>query len=220
MKYVYHHLGLGDHIICNGLVRHFAKKFDKLSLFCKPHNYENVSYMYRDNKNIIVLPIGEDLDVIKYINKNNIDKNTIRVGFEKINDCGTKTFDECFYTSIGLPFDIRFNEFYLERNVELENNIFNTLNPNNEKYIFIHGSIDKNKIRKDLKIIPNPIEYKIFDLLTLIENAEEIHLMESSIKCLINSVQINKPKIFYHNYVRGYNWFLNSKGINEIKIID
>ena len=29
MKYIYHHLGLGDHIICNGLVRHFKETNEK-----------------------------------------------------------------------------------------------------------------------------------------------------------------------------------------------
>ena len=46
MIYIYHHLGLGDHIICNGLVRFLQKKHNQVSLFCYQHNIENVSFMY------------------------------------------------------------------------------------------------------------------------------------------------------------------------------
>ena len=69
MKYIYHHLGLGDHIICNGIVRHYNEIFKSVTVFCKPHNFTNVEYMYRDNGSIIILPIGEDSDIVEYVNK-------------------------------------------------------------------------------------------------------------------------------------------------------
>jgi len=218
--YIYHHLGLGDHIICNAIVRHYKKKYDKLYVFCKPHNFENVSYMYRDDINIEVLPIGEDNDVNIYISKNNLESKVVRVGFEYVSRCNHSSFDECFYTCINLDFSARYNEFFFKRDLEKEIEVFKNLNPHDEPYIFIHGNIDKNKIRKDLKIIENPVNYKIFDLIHIIENAQEVHLMESSIKCLVNSIQMTKPKFFYHRYVRGYGDFLNSKGINEFTIIN
>ena len=91
---------------------------------------------------------------------------------------------------------------------------------NNEKYIFVHN-VDKDKIRNDLKIIENPDEYSIFDLITLIENAEEVHLMESSIKNLVNSIKMDKPKFFYHKYVRKEytHSFFNAKGLNKFETI-
>ena len=50
--FIHHHLGLGDHIICNGLVREFAKSYN-INLFCKSKNMYNVSVMFADVKNII-----------------------------------------------------------------------------------------------------------------------------------------------------------------------
>lgn len=218
MKYIYHHLGLGDHIICNGLVRHIKKFEDVVYVFCKLHNTKNVEYMYRDNPNIKILSVGEDIDVISYINNNNIQNDIIVVGFTGENQDEVSSFDEAFYFQHKIPFSKRFDDFYFERDFELEQNIVKELNPNNEKYIFTHN-IDISKINTNFKIIDNPVNYSIFNLISLIENAEEVHLMESSIKNLVNSYKMEKPKFFYHKYVRGYPEWNNTKSINKFQII-
>jgi hypothetical protein len=216
MKYIYHHLGLGDHIICNGLVRHYKENYEKVFVFVKPHNFDNVKYMYRDDENIIPLPIGEDSDVQNYIQDNNLSENTIISGFRGFSGC---KFDESFYKSVELPFDYRFNKFYFSRDLNKEMEIYNNLNPNDEPFVFLHG-VNQEKVRSDLKIIINPTEYSLFNLLTLIEKSTEVHLMESSIKNLVNSYKINGPKFYYHKYVRGYTDDYNSDGLNQFITID
>jgi len=218
MKYIYHHLGLGDHIICNALVRHYREIYDKITVFCKPHNFTNVKYMYRDDENIIVLPIGEDSDILKYIQVNKLEKDIIKIGFENMG--AAETFDEAFYSGQNIPFEYRFSKFKFNRDLDIENSIYDKINPNNEEYIFVHGNIDNNKIRKDLKIIDNPVEFGIFDIIKILENATEVHLMESSIRCLVNSLKLDKPIFYYHKYVRGYTPYLNSKGLNKFQIIN
>jgi hypothetical protein len=219
MKYIYHHLGLGDHIICNGIVRHYKELYGKVTVFCKPHNYENIRYMYQDDENITVLPIGEDWDVNVYIFENKISKDVIKIGFELLSSVNCPTFDEGFYKGNNVPFSVRFQKFHINRDFETEKEIMLELNPNNEKYIFTHN-IDKSKVRSDLKIIENPVHHNIFNLISLIENAEEVHLMESSIKCLVNSYKMDKPTFFYHNYVRGYSPYYNTVGLNKFEIIN
>lgn len=218
MKYIYHHLGLGDHIICNGLVRFLQKKYETVSVFVKKHNHNNVSYMFRDNKNIILIPLKDDIEVNQFIKNNNVTFELIKVGHEKMSFIPHNVFDEGFYLSINLPFYLRFSEFYFERDFEKEKKIYQSLNPDNKKYIFTHG-VNKNKHRSDLMVIDNPIQFNIFDLLYTIENAEEVHLMESSLKCLVNSYKMKKPKMFYHQYVRNYPQYNNTQGINEFNII-
>lgn len=215
MKYIYHHLGLGDHIICNGMVRHYKEIYGKVTVFCKPHNYENVKYMYRDDEDITVLSVGEDWDVNVYIFENKISNDVIKIGFNKLMSYPMTKFDEAFYKIAELPFEYRFSKFSFLRDFDKENEAFNYVNPNNEEYIFVHGNVDKNKIRTDLKIIENPIEFGVFDILKIIEYATEVHIMESSIKCLVNSYVFEKPSFYYHQYIRGYDESLNSQGKNK-----
>jgi hypothetical protein len=218
MIYIYHHLGLGDHIICNGLVRYFQEIYGNISVFCKLQNIQNVKYMYRDNQKISVFGVNDDVDVVKFINENNLQNDSIIVGFGNLGVVSHSKFDEGFYKTVNLPFEYRFSKFYLERNLEKEKKIFDEINPSNEKYIFVHG-VDLSKVRKDLKIISNPTNYGLFDLMYLIENAEEVHVMESSIKNLINSFEIKKPKFFYHQYSRMYPEYNNTQGLNKFEII-
>jgi hypothetical protein len=215
MKYIYHHLGLGDHIICNGMVRHYKEIYGKVTVFCKPHNYENVKYMYRDDEDITVLSVGEDWDVNVYIFENKISKDVIKIGFDKLINYPMTKFDEAFYKIVEIPFEYRFSKFLFLRDLEKEGEAFNFVNPNNEEYIFVHGNVDRNKIRTDLKIIENPIKFGVFDILKIIENATEVHIMESSIKCLVNSYIFEKPSFYYHQYIRGYDESLNSQGKNK-----
>jgi hypothetical protein len=221
MKYIYHHLGLGDHIICNGIVRHYNEIFKSVTVFCKPHNFANVEYMYRDNDSIIVLPIGEDSDIIEYVNKNNLHSDLITIGFNRLTNQNSKTFDEGLYNMMGIPFTYRFSKFVFDRNVEKETIVYNELNPNNESYIYIHDDkdrgfiIDRTKINNNLKIIENDKRFLMFDMLKIIENATEIHTMQTGMRDLINSYTFDKPKFYLHWYVRPYNDYYDTVGLNE-----
>ncbi len=224
MIYIYHHLGLGDHIICNGLVRFLQKKHNQVSLFCYQHNIENVSFMYSDNENIKLIPVNSDYECKTFIRVNNLNTNNLyKIGFSELSKyLPSIKFDEAFYKIAGIDFESRFNEFYIPRNRKKELEVYKELNPNDEPYIFLHEDqtrglhINRSKIPSNIKIIENNIKYNIFDLLTVFENAHEIHLMQSSIKDLINSYKMDKPKIFLHNYVRNYAEDLNSIGLNKI----
>jgi hypothetical protein len=47
VKTIVHHLGLGDQIMLNGMVRHFAET-DNVVIFVKRCHEESVRFMYRD----------------------------------------------------------------------------------------------------------------------------------------------------------------------------
>jgi hypothetical protein len=221
MKYIHHHFGFGDHIICNGMVRHFYKQYGELSLFCYNHNLNNVLYMYRDLENLNVVGVYNDSSAMNYAKENNLDY--VQIGFSKLYELMPElTCDKAFYKIAGLDFSVRFDEFYFQRDYEQEQKVLDILNPLGEKYIFVHDdperdfSLDCNKINSNFKIIKNDKQFKIFDYLTLLENAEEIHFMQSSFKEMICSYKIDKPILYQHNYIRKYPPELNTVGLNPI----
>ena len=168
MKYIHHHLGLGDHIICNGIVRNLRELHGEVFVFTKHHNFKNVEHMYRDDDKIIVYSTGEDADVDKYIDINKIpQENVIKIGFKRLWEIGAPSFDVGFYTLAGLPFEDRFRKFKYERDLQREEEVYNELNPSGEPYIFIHDDpkrgyvMDRSRISTNYKIIENDMRFDI-----------------------------------------------------------
>jgi hypothetical protein len=218
MKYIHTHLGLGDHFNTNGLIRHYCEIYDEVTTFAKHHYFEQVKFMYRDLPNLLVVSIGGDGQAQQYvIEKGGYPHDYIRVGHEKLSR-DYKTFDESFYAGENLPFEYKWSKFFLSRDFEKETEVYNELNPENEPYIFCH-SVDINRVRQDLKIINNDSRFLVTDFIKILENAEEVHVMQSSFKDLICCIKLDKPKCFLHNYVRGYDSWFNTVSINNVEVI-
>jgi hypothetical protein len=218
MKYVHTHQGLGDQFTNNAIVRYYYNLYNEITIFSSHRDFEQIKFMYRDLPNLYIIPVKDDTEAGEIVQtKGAYPNDYIRVGFEKIT---TKhgTFDESMYLGENLPYDYKWKNFYIERDLEKEKLVFKELNPNNEKYIFCH-SVDLNKVRSDLKIINNDMNFMVTDHMLLLENAEEIHLMQSSIKDLVCCMKLDKPKCYLHNYVRGYDSFSNTKGWNYFEVI-
>lgn len=207
--YIHHHLGLGDHIICCGIIRQFCQIYRKVYLFCKHNNVLNVSFLYRDLTNLILIPISNDNEVYQNITNENI----LRIGFENVGQIIQKFnvgWDESFYRQINMPFKERWDSFNVLRDSKREEKLFNKLNPDNLKFVLIHSTgsdgvnrINYNAIGKDLFVIEiSPTNTNIiFDYLKLIEFAEEIHCIDSSFLHLVDSVK-SSTNLFYHKNVK------------------
>jgi len=220
-------MGLGDHFTCNGLVRHYYKEFGEISLFCYQQYESNIKFMYRDLPNLKTIGLSSDLEVDEYISQNNLFNDLIKIGFDKSRALQhiVETFDEGFYLSENLPFSIRFDEYFVQRDMDKETELYKTLNPTDEDFIFVHEDsdrgmfLDKSRIRKDLKIIGNDKRFLMIDYIYLIGKAKEVHVMQSSIKDMINSYSFPETKFFLHNYVRNYDSYANTKGLNKFEIL-
>jgi len=208
--YIYHHLGLGDHIIANGMVRTIAKKYDKVYLFCKPHNFPNVSFMYRDLPNLKIIAMNDfEIQAFMTISPNN---NYIIAGhapFWKIYSSPNNTLqlDEIFYQLAGVPIENKWKEFFVKRDIQREKEVFKQLGlREGEKYIFVHDDPQRKITRINSpvsKIIkPSNKEFSLFDFLYTIENAQEIHCINSSFFCLIDCIGIKKDTMILYEYVR------------------
>jgi hypothetical protein len=220
-------MGLGDHFTCNGLVRHYYKQFDKIYLFCYKHFESNIKFMYRDLPNLHTIGLSSDVEVDEYIANNNLFNQLIKIGFDKSRALQhqVETFDEGFYLAENLPFSIRFDEYFVKRDMDKEMELYQTLNPTDEDFIFVHEDpergmfLDKSRIRQDLKIIGNDKKFLIFDYIYLLSKAKEVHVMQSSLKDMINSYSFPNTKCILHNYVRNYDSYANTKGLNQFEIL-
>lgn len=206
--YIYHHLGLGDHIIANGMVRTIAKKYDKTYIFCKPHNFKNVSFMYRDLENLKIIKMNDsEVQTFIAINPNNKYVIAGHVPFWNILNSGHNKLkiDEIFYQLADVALENKWKEFYVKRDLDKEKQVFTDLGlKKGDKYIFIHDDKDRRITEgPNLLIVrPDNMNLSIFDYLYTIENADEINCINSSFFCLIDCIGIKKEKMFLHQYVR------------------
>ena len=218
--YVLHHLGMGDHLHCNGMIRHLleenSNEIQNLSLFCWKRNYKNVEYMYRDEDRIIIIPLVDDQDEIKQVNEyincpyasDFIKYEYHRIGYDKFREIKSQypnlTCDQCFYKQLDIPYEYRFSKFYYERDLEEEERVFKKLVPEGKEYVFVHDNphrdyiIDLDKIDSKYEIVKNDETESIFHFAKILENASEIHCIESSFRCFIEGLNTSQAKHYFH----------------------
>ena len=214
---IHHHLGTGDHFICNGLVNYICSEIEKetekfllssplasplVYLACKKRNIETVSYLYSENKmirpaelNFYSLAHGEEIDYINdLVERDNL--KLIRIGFDH---CDHGNFEESFYKQLNIPYEVRYTYFNLPKT-----KFPKMLEIPKEKYILIHdscsdASYDLNIGDSLTKIYFDESE-PLFAYVDLIKGATEIHCINSSIYHLIdNMADISDQQLFFHN---------------------
>jgi len=207
---IHQHLGLGDHIDCNGMIRFIieSNEYEQVDIIAKKQYADMISYMYRDDKRIKVVSIdcseyGEYKEVENY-RISNPEKEFIRIGHEYYSDAGEgKNCWEYFYEQFNFPYEIKIDYFKVDGDKEEEDRVFNKLNPDNEDFIFVHdesstGEFDLN-IETDLKIIRNNPSENIFYFLRILKEAKEIHLIESSFKSMVEHFPTTGELYFHDN---------------------
>lgn len=211
---LYHHLGLGDHIMCHGIVREYCKKYDKVSIFSKSHNYTSVSFMYRDLKNLTIIQ-GDDIFAENFILLNaSMYDEVKRIGFQNLDRSTGAPLEWQFYQLAGVPFEKKWSSFFVERDFEKEHALYDLVAPKKD-YAFVHEDrerhyiINRDKIGGDCEIITpdKEVTENIFDYCTIIEKAEEVHVIDSSFMFLIDCLGYENPnqKLFIHRYARENN---------------
>jgi hypothetical protein len=211
------HQGLGDHIVCSGLYREYARKYSKCVLPVNKRNYRSVKELLKDVPNIQVISEGTRLRALQ------IESHALlleKVGYDLLalgrykSDfyaLENKRFDEKFYDQAKIDFEHRWKSFSLVRNYRREDELFEILVGDRKPYVFVHDDhsrnfgINEKYLPKKYAVVRPDIrlggKYYFTDYLKIIENAAEIHCMESSFAALIESCEIDRPK-FAHRYIR------------------
>jgi hypothetical protein len=193
--YIHHHLGLGDYFVCNSIVRLlYKKKCFSITLAVKYKNFFTVKSLYQDidiNYHIV----GNDADCesnYKFFDK------YLRLGFE---NCNINSWESSFYDQVGLNYSVRYAETYIPKNLDSQIKLFNDVILE-KKYAFCNtkcseGIIDLNINTKLPKIFLEEKTENILDWVKIIENASEIHTIDSSIFQLIKNLKLKSNKFFY-----------------------
>lgn len=193
---LYFHQGWTDIINCLSLINYYSKLYDKIYLLMRKDAKELVNFYIKDIKIIEIL-----YEEKKNINKNgipfvinkykklNLENNDfLAIGChdllrnDKFKNAFSKTsgfFVTKFYTSYKIPYIVRVDDFTFNRNKEIEDNKYNEfINKYGKKYILYHEVIENYD--KNIPIINlNGISNIFFDMIKVLENAIEIHLLDS-----------------------------------------
>lgn len=204
--YVYHHLGLGDHVIANGIVRTFAEEYDRVFLFVKPKFLSNIQYLYRGQPNIKLMAM-DDAEARSFISWNTGSLDIKIIGHwaqnNRIFQNDGSPIDEIFYDIAGVPFENKWDKFHINRNLEREQEVFDELGLEGQEYIFVHDD-EKRKITrlpKGIRVVRPAMNVGIFEYMKVIEYAQEFHAINSCFYCLVDCALDLHPE---ENYLHAY----------------
>ena len=199
---LHHHLGLGDHFVCNGLVHEATKYYSKVYLPAKLHNFKTVECLYKDWDNIIVFSVEDEYkDIQAYCSRH--DLPILKVGFEYLNGC-QECPSKCFYNQLGLSYSVRYDNFKLPPPTLDSQALYNQLVGTIGEYALIHqqSSVGTFVIKRESNLpvveIKSGLTNNLLDYIKIIENAVEIHCIDSSVINLIEGMSVKTNKLFFH----------------------
>lgn len=208
-----HHNLLGDHIMCHGIVREYAGRYERVGLFTRPRFAPFVRFMFRDLPNVEVIEIETQREKHLYPIKNFFTLGRKRYDrIKKIWDVDFETgipSEYQFYKIAEVPFEKKWENFHVERDEAGEKALEAKVNLP-AHYVFVHDDhrypIDDERIVSTLaKFRVGPgLTDNLFDFRGVIERAEEVHVIDSSFMFLIDCLQYDNPdqKLFVHRYAR------------------
>jgi hypothetical protein len=220
--FVYSHLGLGDMFWMNGAVRYLATAYDEVLVVCKNRNAKNAGALYADDPAIKLLCIEDDEELQPWPIKSRYFSEqgytVYSCGQHALRpDRAIYDLPNSFYDDMTIPREVRTQYFHVPRSdaaTKLRER-FGSI-----PYIVVHeeSSIQKLAIGKqlldqgekrlilDLNKNPYPETHgwwaaaekvaglPLLDYTALIEDADELHMIESSIYCLASHLDLSRVK--------------------------
>lgn len=196
------HLGLGDHLICNGLVKEYASQYDRVIVPCKQHNEPSVRQMFLDDARIHAVAVRDDSDADKVsslFEESGSDLLNLGMFGEKPFDI--MRWDSEMYRQAGVTFETRWERFSFQIPED-----FQLADPGG--FAFVHDDPSRGfKMRKsELPGIPHcrpSPAGTIFHWVPHILAAKEIHCIDSCFAILVDSLKdISAERLVLHLYAR------------------
>lgn len=193
-------LGLGDAIICNGLVRVLAQERPVI-VPCYPHNFTSVAHMFSDLKNVEVRPEGEHVAR---------PKDAMAIGLRHPQWGSIEPFDKAFYAFAGVPHECRWSMFKIPRSGEEDKAVphpYLVTHDDPSRGFRINTAYFLDALRRVGQAVPIMPRPRLSDWRFVLKHAEEIHCIDSSVLHLVEHID-TRGKLFFHRYARpaGERW--------------
>lgn len=198
---LYFHQGWTDIINCLSLINYYCKNYKNLYLIVRKDSSKIINFYTKKIDNLEIIYIDKDIldniNIIEYITNNNLSNcDYLFHGFHDINrknlyvnnfsakiDIYNICFVKAFYEFYDIPYINRVNFFDFERNYELENKVYQDFVIKYGSEYILHHEIEERSCNFNTENIPyinlNEISEIFFDYIKVLENATEIHLLDS-----------------------------------------
>ena len=211
---VLHHLGLGDHLMLNGMVRYLRTKGPVSVVIHEPH-LETIRFMYRDvDVGIVTVPdktaqtvreclgSGDVLPLATYAIPENLWKFLCHgEGPLVTNWC------HAVYNQAGVPIEYMRSRFRVDRDPIRELRAFKLTCLERGQYVYVHDDPERDRkipVTGGLPVFRVSEWYtrltNLFDYCLIIENAAEVHCMHSSHSWLVELLGLGRKETnFFYN---------------------
>ena len=217
---LYTRLGLGDQIVAAGLVNYLSQKFAHVYWICRERYVVSVNHLMQAVHNVTIVscpfehPNMEEAG-IQFINDLCNQHNAQLFHAQHGWTYNTQlSWMEGTYEQYQLPYQARYDYCPPILPGPRSQKLFDSLRPNNKPYVLCHlTSSEKDSYdvdvfqgrpkdifrNKDILYI-TPLTNNIFDWVDLLQNADEIHLVPSSIYTLCEALgsRLTQPIYFHH----------------------
>jgi len=190
------HLGAGDLVICNGLIRVLAERHGRIIIPAKPHNESTARWMFSDDKRIEVCRVENDNDMLKKASE----WDSIGIGLWSNRGLIPERWSEAFYQDAAVPLECRWTCFNLP---------WSELPEVTPQWVVFWHDDPKRKycislaVPKHCVYMPSanePFQNHIRPL----QAAAEIHVIDSCFLCLADSIETNAKRHVLHAYATAH----------------
>jgi hypothetical protein len=212
---LYFHQGFTDIVNCLSLITFYNKKYNRLHVVIRNDFANMVSFYIRCLKNVELILIEKDTPIMNVVNIYQYD-HILFIGIYDIFRIDeykgvygkrkeTGSFIDSFYTLYNIDPQYRVDGFEFVRDLELENTKYTKVVGTLKDYILYHDT-------NDVPILPkkeNPfiqldhISDIFFDCIKILENAKEIHMIDSVWACFLYLIDC-KYKLFHNKSIYVY----------------
>jgi hypothetical protein len=195
--YVYFHQGWADIINQLSLITYYSKLYTRITVIIREEAKNLIEFYLRGTSNITPLYIKHNGDIPESVlNDSNGDllfhgfHDSLRRNFKKTcTNINPNEFWKNFYICYGIDYNVRVNDFTIQRDFELENKKYQEfVELHGNDYILYHEDVISDIVR-EIKFNKDNKECKyvsltnatntFFDYIKILQNAKEIQVVDS-----------------------------------------